>query len=93
MKLTAEEKRLLLTLPADGHGVKMKIDHILKTHQSKDKGSKWQENTHKFFLNFCKVVDKTSALVQPILPQSPEYTVTFGVMILLFKVSKGLHCF
>lgn len=38
------------------------------------------------FQGFCKVIDKTSALVQPMLPQSAEYTVTFGLLVLLFRV-------
>lgn len=88
LRLTSDEKRLLLESPADGDGVVTKMKYILETHERKEKRSKWQKNTSKFFVNFCKVVDKTSALMQPMLPQSPEYTVTFGVLVLLFKVHK-----
>lgn len=81
---------MLLELPANRDGVVTKMNYILETHEGKEKRSKWQQRTGRFFLNFCKVVDKTSALVQPMLPQSPEYTVTFGVLVLLFKVHQRI---
>ncbi|KAL1877962.1 hypothetical protein Daus18300_002316 [Diaporthe australafricana] len=81
LKLTAEEKDLLLELPSDGDGVVTKMKYILEAHERRPKRSKWQQKTGHFFLNFCKVVDKASALVQPMLPQSAEYTVTFGAVV------------
>ena len=40
----------------------------------------------KFVNSFAAFADKTSSMVMVLLPQSPEYTVTFGMLFLLFKV-------
>ncbi|KAI9675246.1 MAG: hypothetical protein M1822_008983 [Bathelium mastoideum] len=39
----------------------------------------------KFFNSFCSFVDRTSSIVKLMLPQSPEYTLTFGMLFLLFE--------
>lgn len=39
----------------------------------------------KFVNNFAAFADKASSIVMVLLPESPEYTVTFGVLFLLFK--------
>ncbi|KAG6353257.1 hypothetical protein INS49_007556 [Diaporthe citri] len=85
MDLTTEEEDLLFKPPSDGVEVKVRIELVLMDMQKREKRPEWLEKTRHFFHGFCKVVDRTSALVQPMLPQSPEYTVTFGLLILLFR--------
>lgn len=87
MELTPEEKDLISKPPNDGNEVKVRIELILIELQKREKRPEWFEKTRQFFHNFCRVVDKTSALVNPMLPQSAEYTVTFGLLVLLFRVS------
>lgn len=87
MELTSEEEDLLLTSPRNGDEVKARIELVLVNMQKREKRPEWLEKTRHFFHGFCKVIDKTSALVQPMLPQSAEYTVTFGLLVLLFRVS------
>jgi len=44
------------------------------------------QRASKFFQEFCTFADKTSNIVMLLLPQSPEYTVTFGMLFLVFNV-------
>ena len=89
LKLTPDEKQLLLALPTEGSSLIAKLTFIVDERQKKTSKPKWRENTNKFFLGFCNVATKASGLVETLLPQSPEYTVTFGVLLLLFKVSSA----
>jgi hypothetical protein len=89
LKLTVEEKQLLVALPTEGKSLIEKLNFIMEDRQKKANqasAAKWQKKTSDFFERFCGVVDKTSGLVAALLPQSPEYTITFGVLALLFKV-------
>lgn len=86
MELTVEEGDLLSRPPSNGNEVKVRIEVLLIDMQKSEKRPEWLEKTRNFFHGFCKVIDKTSALVQPMLPQSAEYTVTFGLLVLLFRV-------
>ncbi|KAK5656930.1 hypothetical protein OQA88_3452 [Cercophora sp. LCS_1] len=43
------------------------------------------KTTSKFVNNFSAFADKASSIIMVLLPQSPEYTVTFGVLFLIFK--------
>lgn len=87
MELTVEEEDLLFKPPSDGDEVKVRIELVLMDMQKRERRPEWLEKTRHFFQGFCNVIDKTSALVQPMLPQSAEYTVTFGLLVLLFRVS------
>ncbi|KAG8167435.1 hypothetical protein KVR01_003124 [Diaporthe batatas] len=84
-EMTAEEEAIVLRPPTDGNEVKVRIEFVLMDLQKREKRPAWLEKTRNFFQGFCKVIDKTSALVQPMLPQSAEYTVTFGLLVLLFR--------
>lgn len=86
LKLTVEERQLLVVPPTDASSLLEKLSFVIEDRQAKAGQTKWQKKTSAFFVGFCQVVDKTSALVSTMLPQSPEYTVTFGVLVLLFKV-------
>ncbi|KAK8001641.1 hypothetical protein PG991_013863 [Apiospora marii] len=85
LKLTVEERQLLVVPPTDASSLLEKLNFITEDRQTKAVETKWQKRTSTFFVGFCRVVDKTSALVSIMLPQSPEYTVTFGVLVLLFR--------
>ncbi|KAK8135620.1 hypothetical protein PG984_003560 [Apiospora sp. TS-2023a] len=85
LKLTVEERQLLVVPPTDASSLLEKLNFIIEDRQTKSAQTKWQKKTTTFFVGFCQVVDKASALVSTMLPQSPEYTVTFGVFVLLFK--------
>ncbi|KAK8047868.1 hypothetical protein PG996_015932 [Apiospora saccharicola] len=85
LKLTVEERQLLVVPPTDANSLLEKLNFIIEDRQTKPGQTKWQKQTSSFFVGFCQVVDKSSALVSTMLPQSPEYTVTFGVLVLLFK--------
>ncbi|KAK7955124.1 hypothetical protein PG988_015818 [Apiospora saccharicola] len=85
LKLTVEERQLLVVPPTDANSLLEKLNFIIEDRQTKPAQTKWQKQTSSFFVGFCQVVDKSSALVSTMLPQSPEYTVTFGVLVLLFK--------
>lgn len=87
MTLDDEERKLLSGLPCDSEGIKVKLDFILSVQKRLDNRPEWRQKTSHIFLSFCKVIDKTSALVQPMLPQAAEWTVTYGILTLLFKVN------
>jgi hypothetical protein len=42
--------------------------------------------TSKFVKSFCTFADNISHIVAVMLPQSSDYTVTFGMLFILFKV-------
>ena len=65
----------------------MKLQFIVDNHKNRFRQPNWQEKTGDFLKRFCRVVDKTSKLVETLLPQSPEYTISYGIIVLLFKVS------
>ncbi|KAK9423588.1 hypothetical protein SUNI508_04069 [Seiridium unicorne] len=86
LKLTPEERQLLLTPPTNEDGVVNRLQLILSQHEKQDQKSQWRERTGKFFVGFSKVVTQTASLVSTLLPQSPEYSITFGLLVLLFKL-------
>ncbi|KAK6075788.1 ankyrin domain protein [Seiridium cupressi] len=86
LKLTPEERQLLLTPPTNEDGVVNRLQLILSQHEKQDQKSQWRERTGKFFVGFSKVVTQTASLVGTLLPQSPEYSITFGLLVLLFKL-------
>ena len=47
-----------------------------------------ERRTGAFINGFCDFVVKASGIVGTLIPQSPEYTVTFGVLLIIFKVSR-----
>ena len=63
-----------------------KINLVSKEIAKKSFKSTAEKKTADFINGFCDFAWKTSAIVSTLLPQSPEYTVTFGVMMLIFKV-------
>ncbi|KAK0611412.1 hypothetical protein B0T14DRAFT_327836 [Immersiella caudata] len=67
-------------------------DLLAKLHQIQaeqyDRASKrtpTSKTTSKFVNSFCTFAESVSNIVMVLLPQSPEYTVTFGMLFILFK--------
>ncbi|KAK9779115.1 hypothetical protein SCAR479_03982 [Seiridium cardinale] len=89
LKLTPEERQLLLAPPTNEDGVVNRLQLILSQHEKQDQKSQWRERTGKFFVGFSKIVTQTASLVGTLLPQSPEYSITFGLLVLLFKWTIG----
>ncbi|ETS86640.1 hypothetical protein PFICI_00468 [Pestalotiopsis fici W106-1] len=85
LKLTPEEKQLLAIVPSSSDAVIEKLHLIVDEREEALKRPKAFQRTNKFFTAFCEVVGKTSGLVQTLVPQSPEYTIPFGVLIILFR--------
>jgi hypothetical protein len=84
--LTSDERQLLAVIPTSSDAVIEKLSHILEELEKKSKRPKGVQRANQFFSTFCQVVGKTSGLVNTLLPQSPEYTIPFGMLIILFKV-------
>lgn len=88
MNLDEEDNALLSEFtPGDSEGVKVRLQLLLSAQMRVKDRTEWQTKTREVFLSFCKFIDKTSTLIQPMLPQAVEWTVTFGVIALIFKVS------
>ncbi|KAK4224661.1 hypothetical protein QBC38DRAFT_485064 [Podospora fimiseda] len=58
----------------------IEIQHLMdkKAHKKSAKAS-------QFINNFADFADRVSSLVMVLIPESPEYKVTFGILFLLFK--------
>jgi hypothetical protein len=85
MKLSDEERQLLLE-PWDPDFVTKKLHAIQEEQERKAKKTKAKQITSNFVNDFCRVADQASEIVRFMLPNSPEYTVTFSLLALLFKV-------
>jgi len=83
--MTAEERQILLAPPSTGEELIKKLEVIFEDQNRKATRPKWQQKSSEFFVRFCGVVSKTSGMIQTLLPQSPEYTVTFGLLAVLFR--------
>jgi hypothetical protein len=54
--------------------------------ERKARKTKLEKRSSDFVNGFCEVAVQTSAIVEILLPQSPEYTITYGLLTILFKV-------
>ncbi|KAI9703002.1 MAG: hypothetical protein M1820_005993 [Bogoriella megaspora] len=84
LKLEDEELALLKDPPSVGDVV-TKLERIAAEQEKRRGRSIIVQKSSKFFNTFCSFADKTSHIVMLLLPQSPEYTVTFGMLFLLFQ--------
>ena len=60
-----------------------------KIHETEGATSKLSKNIGKVANTFCGFAVRMSELVAPLVPQSPEYAVPYGILIIIFKVSFG----
>ena len=85
LKLSALEEQLLNT--TEGVNVALgKLKPIQEEEEKRASKSSFMEHTSSFVNEFSDFVVRISGIVQTMLPQSPEYTITYGVLLLIFKV-------
>ena len=86
LKLSAVEERLLDTT----EGINVALSKIKKIQEEEEERnrlrSSFMEHTSSFVDGFSDFVVRISGIVQVLLPQSPEYTITYGVLLIIFKV-------
>ncbi|KAF2450123.1 hypothetical protein P171DRAFT_481163 [Karstenula rhodostoma CBS 690.94] len=75
------------------HGLDVLIQKIQQTIDSQEQSSSRHPATKKagqFVEIFSEFVTRTSGIIELLVPQSPEYRMTYGVLLLVFKtVFKG----
>ena len=85
LKLRDDELSLLDNFTTSD-SITKKLQEIHAEQEKKSKRPAVVQRASKFFEEFCAFADKTSHIVMLLLPQSPEYTVTFGMLSLVFNV-------
>ena len=68
-----------------------KMSDVLKQIEKKSNKSVAEQRTAKFVNGFSDFVVKSGGIVATLLPQSPEYTVTYGIIVLIFQVCSLLN--
>jgi hypothetical protein len=98
LKISKEDRALLhartaewLSTP-DGHiYVQNQIRELAERQQTiEDEQSELWKLTADFANNFCDFANKLSGIVNILVPQSPEYSITYGALIVIFKVCATL---
>ncbi|KIM98562.1 hypothetical protein OIDMADRAFT_56911 [Oidiodendron maius Zn] len=84
LKLSDEEQELL-SAPPKAEDLRQRLKDIGEVQERQLKKSKMGRISSEFVNGFCDVAIRTSGIVEILLPQSPEYTVTYGLLIILFK--------
>ena len=78
---------MLLAARRDMAGLEMKLKAIqIEQERAASKKSSLGKKSSDFTNNFCDFATRTSGIVEILLPQSPEYTITYGLLLILFKV-------
>jgi len=75
-----------LTNPLEFDLVQQTIEGVRKEMHYGREASGSGPQAWKFMESFSEFALRFSGIVEILLPQSPEYTVTYGVVIILFKV-------
>ncbi|KAK0616617.1 hypothetical protein B0T14DRAFT_250330 [Immersiella caudata] len=89
-KLNLQDEDRRLAGDASKHDIKPGkiIEKLLEIQAEMEKKSTRRasaKTASKFVNSFSAFADKASSIIMVLLPQSPEYTVTLGVLFLLFK--------
>jgi hypothetical protein len=95
LKVSREDRSLLNVRTAEwlstagGHILVQNQIRELAERQQKieDEQSEWWKLTTDFANNFCDFAYKLSGILNILVPQSPEYSITYGALIVVFKVS------
>jgi hypothetical protein len=95
LKVSREDRNLLNIRTAEwlstsnGHiYVQNQIRELGEQQQKiEDEQSEWWKLTADFANNFCDFTYKLSGILNILVPQSPEYSITYGALIVIFKVS------
>lgn len=86
LNLSAEDRALLV----GSGGSSLVISRIRTLEQTilvKTEKEKKNKRAADLADGFCEVAARVSPMLQVMVPQTPEYTVPFGCLTLLFKVS------
>jgi hypothetical protein len=95
LKISKEDRTLLTLRTAewlstpDGYIYVQNQIRELAERQRKieDEQSEWGKLTTDFANNFCDFAYKLSGILNILVPQSPEYSIPYGALIVIFKVS------
>ena len=81
------EERKTLTSSRNLEGIIKKASEVRQQHDSElGKASSTMKWLANFTNGFCGFAVKVSGIVELLLPQSPEYTITYGLLMVIFKV-------
>lgn len=100
LKVAPEDRALLNVRTAewlstsDGHlYVQRQIREIADQQQKlEDSESETWKLTKDFANSFCDFTVKLSGIVNIMIPQSPEYSIPYGALVVIFKVSQTPYC-
>jgi hypothetical protein len=81
-----DDELSLLDNSTTSDNITEKLNEIHAEQEKKSRRPAVIQRASKFIEEFCAFADKTSNIVMLLLPQSPEYTVTFGLLFLVFNV-------
>lgn len=71
----------------DGQTVAEIIQKESKEHEIKQaKKSKWRGQVSGAAISLSKITLSLSSYIDPLIPQSPEYTVPYACLLIVFKV-------
>lgn len=85
LKLSDEERKLL-SAPPKAEDLEKRLKEIADEKEVQLKRSNIGLINSVFVKGFCDVAARTSGIVEILLPQSPEYSILYGMLIILFKV-------
>ena len=87
LKLSHNERQLLLAVPGDPEAVVEKLRLIMEEQEKQVKRPvpRTIKRSGDFSVKFYEVVAKISCLVQ-VLPQTPEFKAPFGLLMVIFHV-------
>jgi hypothetical protein len=88
LDLTGEEAALLEIKVEPSQIVDKLLEIQAQLENDPTRRSKALKKASSFINGFCNFASKTSNIVMVLIPQSPEYTVTIGMIFLLFKVRR-----
>jgi hypothetical protein len=88
LRLSPEERKTL-TSSSNLDVITKKASEVRKQHESElgevAPARKWLA---RFTNSFSDFAVRVSGIVELLLPQSPEYTITYGLLMVVFKVSR-----
>ncbi len=81
-------RQLLVAIPFEADAVVNRLKAIMddQEKQMKRPAPRAIKRSGEFYARFCDVVSRTAGPVHTLLSQGMEYTLPFGLLMLLFKV-------
>ncbi|KAF2100847.1 hypothetical protein NA57DRAFT_74446 [Rhizodiscina lignyota] len=84
LRLEPDEAKLL-SQSTSPHTIIERLKDIQDEQEKRAHRPALAQRSSKFLEEFCTFADRTSNIVMLLIPQSPEYTVTFGMLFILFN--------